>query len=269
MYLSPFEILRREFKDLEYYPLSDLGYTIELFDNDIFNWKLTLLGPKDTPYEDGIFFIKLKFPVNYPEGRPEIFFLTPIYHPNVLKSTGFVGVNFIYEWDSKTTVRQILTKLYVIFYEVNPYSPYSGDQANEYKTDRDLYELKVRYFTKKYASIKSYEDIKKYGGWDFSFKVGYLNQLFKKSNKNSEVNNNDGLINLHLSLNGTNICNFQSNLNERTEYVTHKYFETRNINPKNINLCVCEGRKLDMKLTLRENGVKDGSNIIIITDVHF
>ena len=36
----------------------------------------------------------------------------------------------------------------VVFYEVNPHSPYSHEQATEYKEDRDLYELKVRYFTK-------------------------------------------------------------------------------------------------------------------------
>ena len=40
-------------------------------------------GPKDTPYANGIFFLHLKFPKEYPERNPEIVFLTPIYHPNV------------------------------------------------------------------------------------------------------------------------------------------------------------------------------------------
>ena len=111
-------ILIEEFDDLKHNPLSINGYTIELFNqNDIYEWKITLVGAKDTPYADGIFLIKLKFPKDYPKSRPEIFFLTHIYHMNVRKD-GFVGVNFIYEWKEKTSVREILTKLYSIFYLV-------------------------------------------------------------------------------------------------------------------------------------------------------
>ena len=49
-----------------------------------------------------------------------------------VRKDGFVGVNFIYQWKEKTNVREILTKLYSIFYLVNPYSPYDEKLANEY-----------------------------------------------------------------------------------------------------------------------------------------
>ena len=91
-------ILRKEFEELKHIPLSINGYTIELFNqNNIYEWKITLLGAKDTPYANGIFFIKLQFPHDYPYRNPEIYFLTPIYHMNVLRSNGKVAVNFIYE----------------------------------------------------------------------------------------------------------------------------------------------------------------------------
>ena len=128
-----------EFEELKHYPLSDFGYTIEFNRYNLYEWKITLLGAKDTPYADGIFFIKLSFPHNYPDSAPKINFLTPIYHPNVNPHNGYVGVNFIYEWKNTTKVREILTKLYSIFYLANPHSPYSIEQANEYRQNKELY----------------------------------------------------------------------------------------------------------------------------------
>ena len=73
--MNPQEILRKQFDDLKHNPLSINGYTIELFNpNDIYEWKITLIGAKDTPYSDGIFLIKLRFPKDYPKSAPGIFF---------------------------------------------------------------------------------------------------------------------------------------------------------------------------------------------------
>ena len=57
--MSSLQILKKEFEDLTKNPLSLCGYTIELFNQiNIYEWKITLIGAKDTPYKDGIFFIK-------------------------------------------------------------------------------------------------------------------------------------------------------------------------------------------------------------------
>ena len=138
------EKLQKEFQDLKHNPLTIPGYTIELCNENIYKWKITLLGAKDTPYADGIFFIKLQFHHDYPHRRPEIYFLTPIYHMNVLRSNGNVAVNFIYEWNPNRSVREILTKLYSIFYLVNPHFPYQKELAHVYITDKDLYECNVK-----------------------------------------------------------------------------------------------------------------------------
>ena len=36
------------------------------------NMKALIIGPKDTPYEDGYFFFSIKFPENYPESAPKV-----------------------------------------------------------------------------------------------------------------------------------------------------------------------------------------------------
>ena len=48
--MNSVELLMKEFDDLKHNPLSINGYTIELFNqNNIYEWKITLLGAKDTP----------------------------------------------------------------------------------------------------------------------------------------------------------------------------------------------------------------------------
>ena len=236
------EILRKEFEDLKHIPLSINGYTIELFNQyNIYEWKITLLGAKDTPYADGIFFIKLKFPHDYPYGRPEIYFLTPIYHMNVSRSSGKVGVNFIYEWNQKTSVREILTKLYSIFYLVNPNSPYQIEMAEEYKKDKNLYEFNAKKYTDQYAKFKSFEDNK----------------------------NNIEDIRLNFIINGerNKYClNCQSNISVRE--LIEKIQRMINIHLRD-PLFIYEGKKLDENLTLGKNGLKNNSLVTIIHGVHY
>ncbi len=38
----------------------------EIPKNDMFAWRILAKGPKDTCYEEGLFWIKIKFPQDYP-----------------------------------------------------------------------------------------------------------------------------------------------------------------------------------------------------------
>jgi len=240
--MNSVEKLMEEFDDLKHNPLSINGYTIELFNqNNIYEWKITLLGAKDTPYANGIFFIKLQFPHDYPHSRPEIYFLTPIYHMNVLRSNGKVGVNFIYEWNPNRSVREILTKLYSIFYLVNPHSPYQREMADEYKKDKNLYEFNAKKYTDQYAKFKSFED---------------------------NENNNEN-IRLNFIINGERNkycidCRSNMGIRELIDRIQGM------INTKlNWPLLIYEGKKLDENLTLSKNGLKNDSLVTIIHDVHY
>ena len=236
------EILRKEFEDLKHNPLSINGYRIELFNqNNIYEWKITLLGAKDTPYANGIFFIKLQFPHDYPHSRPEIYFLTPIYHMNVYRSNGLVAVNFIHEWKPNRSVREILTKLYSVFYLVNPNSPYQIKMADEYRKDKNLYFFNAKKHTDQYAKFKSFED---------------------------NENNNEN-IRLNFIINGerNKYCiDCQSNMSIR-ELIDRIQ---RMINTElKWPLLIYEGKKLDENLTLGKNGLKNDGLVTIIHGVHY
>ncbi|CAG9320004.1 unnamed protein product [Blepharisma stoltei] len=50
---------------------------------NIHSWTGAIVGPDNSPYKGGIFYIKISFPSTYPFQSPDIKFLTKIYHPNI------------------------------------------------------------------------------------------------------------------------------------------------------------------------------------------
>ena len=177
--LNAMKIITEEYKKLTGDPLVNFGITIGLFNEDnIFEWKCTILGPKDTCYRGGLFFLKITFPFDYPNSKPEIVFLTPIYHLNVLYANtqkhplGHICVNTLNEWKPGDSIIRILPQVFALLNKNNPDSPYDdhlNSRKNEFVNNRPLFNKKAEYFTKKYAY--SNDKIIEYkNGWDFTYK---------------------------------------------------------------------------------------------------
>ncbi|CAL1697955.1 unnamed protein product [Somion occarium] len=52
-------------------------------ESDFFTWEALIMGPKDTPFEGGVFAAKLTFPSDYPLSPFKMKFEPPLFHPNV------------------------------------------------------------------------------------------------------------------------------------------------------------------------------------------
>ena len=81
-------------------------------ENDLNTWIILMQGPKETPYENGIFKIRFVFPNNYPFAAPDVKFVTTIYHPNIRRDTGEICQDVFYSsWAPTQKVSDILEKI--------------------------------------------------------------------------------------------------------------------------------------------------------------
>ena len=142
--------------------LKGLGCQFQM-ENNYFIWRVTLKGPEKTPYQGGIFTIRITFPNNYPKAGPEFRFLNQIYHLNVdftdQNKLGHICLNFLNEWTSTGRVvekpcygvKQALIDIFCLFYNQNIKSAYSPDMAQEYQNNRNQFNSKAKEYTQKYA----------------------------------------------------------------------------------------------------------------------
>lgn len=199
--------LLKEFQEIQEFrdnPLPCLGCTVGLLENNnLFRWRATLFGAEDSLYKGGIFRIELNFPDDYPQKGPRIRFLTPIYHLNISPKGDVYPNSIVNGWNQSITVKEILIKLFTIFYLQNPLNPIGTyEKANEYIEKRSLFESKAKYFTHKYALISSeeYNDNNDNKDWDFSYDESNFEPSKPEQENKIIINNNHDFGNKYITL---------------------------------------------------------------------
>ena len=144
--------LRQEYEMLENSPMTDIGCDVCLRDDDdYFHWEGLMQGPQDTPYMGAFLYFTIDFPSDFPNSKPEFKFTNKnMYHLNV-NSDGHVCVNILNDWNSKTSIKQVLYAIFTILYEQNPESSYWSDKSELYKNNRDEFNRNVIDWVRKYA----------------------------------------------------------------------------------------------------------------------
>ena len=120
--------------------------------SDPFKWQGTIAGPEGSPYENGIFFLNIDFPAEYPFHPPVVTFTTRIYHPNI-NSNGNICVSILKkEWSPALTIPKVLLSISSLLCDPNPDDPLSPDVAQILKKDPERFQATAKEWTKKYAS---------------------------------------------------------------------------------------------------------------------
>jgi len=122
--------------------------------DDMFHWRAVIIGPKDSPYEDGVFQLKIDIPPDYPFKPPHVQFENNVYHPNI-SSQGSICLDILKStWSPALKLSKVLLSIVSLLTDPNPDSPLSSEAAMLYKSDRNKYNKTAREWTKKYASGK-------------------------------------------------------------------------------------------------------------------
>ncbi|MFX1256732.1 MAG: ubiquitin-conjugating enzyme E2 [Promethearchaeota archaeon] len=130
---------------------------------------VTLVGPKGTVYQGGLFRLEIKYPSTYPHHPPFVRMHTPIWHPNFWPKPheypdqrniclALIDPNFVGKkegWSPSKTIVTVIQAIKAMLNTrglfINPTDVFNKKAALEMMNDRKKFEKKVSFLVKKYA----------------------------------------------------------------------------------------------------------------------
>eukprot|EP00274_Cyanoptyche_gloeocystis_P006365 CAMPEP_0196656814 /NCGR_PEP_ID=MMETSP1086-20130531/19676_1 /TAXON_ID=77921 /ORGANISM="Cyanoptyche gloeocystis , Strain SAG4.97" /LENGTH=230 /DNA_ID=CAMNT_0041989691 /DNA_START=41 /DNA_END=733 /DNA_ORIENTATION=+ len=145
--LSPAAINRlcKELKELAKTPPE--GIQVIINEENIADIQADIEGPVGTPFEGGLFRVKLVLGQDFPQAPPKGFFITKIFHPNVSKS-GDICVNTLKkDWRPDLNIQHILLVVRCLLIAPYPESALNEEAGKLLLEDYEEYAKRAKLFT--------------------------------------------------------------------------------------------------------------------------
>ena len=130
--------------------------------DNVMTWNAVIIGPADTPFEDGTFRLVMHFEEQYPNKPPAVKFISQMFHPNVY-ATGELCLDILQNrWSPTYDVAAVLTSIqryatcpsmsktrltwmsHSLLNDPNTSSPANVEASNLYKDNRKEYTKRVK-----------------------------------------------------------------------------------------------------------------------------
>ncbi|MQM16715.1 hypothetical protein Taro_049674 [Colocasia esculenta] len=137
--------LAKELKNLDDSPPE--GIKVIVNDDDFSTIFADIEGPAGTPYENGIFRMKLLLSHDFPHSPPKGYFLTKIFHPNIA-TNGEICVNTLKkDWNPSLGLRHVLIVIRCLLIEPFPESALNEQAGKMLLENYEEYARHARLYT--------------------------------------------------------------------------------------------------------------------------
>eukprot|EP00878_Enallax_costatus_P001909 GHUV01002070.1.p1 GENE.GHUV01002070.1~~GHUV01002070.1.p1 ORF type:complete len:195 (+),score=50.75 GHUV01002070.1:456-1040(+) len=152
--------IAKELKEIESDKAS--GVTALVVNDNLQQLLGSVPGPKDTPYEGGVFKVDIQLDSQYPFAPPKMKFTTRVWHPNVSSQTGAICLDILKDqWSPALTLKTALLSLQALLASPQPDDPQDAAVAKMYLTDRTAFNKMAKYWTESFAMANGGNDEEK------------------------------------------------------------------------------------------------------------
>mmetsp|Transcript_69725 Transcript_69725/g.220754 ORF Transcript_69725/g.220754 Transcript_69725/m.220754 type:complete len:174 (-) Transcript_69725:194-715(-) len=169
-------------------------YKVEMVNDGMCEFYVEFAGPKESPYEGGLWKVHVELPEAYPYKSPSIGFVNRIFHPNVDEMAGSVCLDVINQtWSPMFDLINVFEVfLPQLLLYPNPTDPLNGEAAALLMREPEQYTLKVKEYCAKYAraediSMKGVRDESESGGDDGSDDGNFLSSDDEDAAANADL----------------------------------------------------------------------------------
>jgi ubiquitin-conjugating enzyme E2 H len=129
-------------------------HDLALVDDSLRTLHVLFKGPRDSPYEGGVWKVRVELPDSYPHKSPSVGFANHIFHPNVCPLGGAVCLDVLNQtWSAMYDLVNVFDVfLPQLLLYPNPEDPLNDDAARMMRAEPARYDEKVRELTRAHAS---------------------------------------------------------------------------------------------------------------------